>query len=598
MQLAQVGGVPMQQVQMRGVDYVGPQAEGQVAKTMGQILDRMSSALFEHANKLRQEEAFQFAIENPPTADQLQKASSGTVDEVFKELKLSKNPISVYGKMLNKVRAQQVAQSFELEGRQKLVEILGKVETGQINADQARTEINTAINGFGNSLQQAAIVGQLDSEAGLKFKASMASHGNTVYQSALTAQIKRDKEVERIKVMADVDNVAKLIESRIRIGTGVDPLTQQEIPLDRWIDLSRRTISDTAKKLGDSGLYREQMDRFEKMVRDAKINVLTQHFTQEQYLSNPKLVAAEIQAGNAGTLSPVLQQLMEQDRAAVIAVINNNRTMAEDRRRGIELSYVDANEQGKNILRQIYASTNPSEQRKLYSTMRGLAVDPNTLKSARDFINSDSATGPQRDDLEAFGRISQRVSLGLATSDEIIKAPLTRSTKKQLLQQMANATDDLGYGVNQINLAVGIQSSNLPPEMKSAEARQLAVETRNQLQVELYTYARTPKDNGMLPSAPEIRAKGEELAKKAKGGMSKAFNASAENDKNTAALFLRELQGVDLNNEQAVADAFAKATARKAKQSEIDAAKAAVDSYRNNIKRAQEGQQQQKGPQQ
>jgi hypothetical protein len=55
MQIANVGGVPMQQVQPRGVDYVGPRAEAQAAGTLAQALDRMSSSLFQQAGELRQQ---------------------------------------------------------------------------------------------------------------------------------------------------------------------------------------------------------------------------------------------------------------------------------------------------------------------------------------------------------------------------------------------------------------------------------------------------------------------------------------------------------------------------------------------------------------
>jgi len=77
-------------------------------------------------------------------------------------------------------------------------------------------------------------------------------------------------------------------------------------------------------------------------------------------------------------------------------------------------------------------------------------------------------------------------------------------------------------------------------------------------------------------------AKGDELAKKAGAGMSKAFKDAATSNQNQAVLFIPQLQGVDLSNEQAVEAAFAAAAKAKANPTNINAARNAVNEYRLN----------------
>ena len=168
---------------------------------------------------------------------------------------------------------------------------------------------------------------------------------------------------------------------------------------------------------------------------------------------------------------------------------------------------------------------------------------------------------------------------------------LTLKTKRTFLTQLTNPSDDLGFGVQQIGLSVGIRSDKLPAEMKSQEARQAADETRNRLVLDLYTYARTPNEKGVLPSPPEIRQKGIDLAASAKKSMAPFFGKVASEDASSAVLQIRELNGSDLNNDAAVEAAFTKATARKAPTTSINAARASVNAYKENMRKQKDGEQ-------
>jgi hypothetical protein len=73
--------------------------------------------------------------------------------------------------------------------------------------------------------------------------------------------------------------------------------------------------------------------------------------------------------------------------------------------------------------------------------------------------------------------------------------------------------------------------------------------------------------------------------------MAPFFGKVASEDATSAGVQIRELKNVDLNDVAAVEAAFAKAVARKAERTSINAARASVDAYRENMRKQKEGEQ-------
>jgi hypothetical protein len=274
--------------------------------------------------------------------------------------------------------------------------------------------------------------------------------------------------------------------------------------------------------------------------------------------------------------------LRENDFASLMRVEETFMKSAAARRQAIELGYNDAENKGNELLRQMYNAKTPGQVNELYRQFQQFPVSAGLAKQARDFVTSDMFPSPDVDDLTVFAALSQKVAAGLANSREIINAPLKSETKKQLLSQLSNPNDDISYGTRLINMAVGIQSENLPPELKDADARQLATATRNELVTSLYLFARTPNARGVLPTPAEIRAYGEQQSRAAGGRMGRAFTQAAESNQAQAVQALPELRGVDLMDAAAVEAAFTAAAKRRADAVVINAARASVDAYRQN----------------
>ena len=558
------GSSPMQRVGVGEVNFIGPRAEAQGAGQIAEALDRMSASLFGEALRQREKEGLQFAAENPPTPEQIEAAKNGRLDD----LDLGGNPLSVFQQAVRKSRALQLSQQFEMEGNAKLVEMLEKVKLGQADGQQILTQIQTMTDGLGRTLSQ------IDPEAAYKFRATMATTGNSIYKQALNEQVKRAQEQFKVKFLQDFQNKKQLLFSQAEADPENFELSHARV--------FRSNVNNAALVLSDPAMQAQYGKEAIDAIREARINVLEKFMLTEENLRDPRTALARLRAGDVGNLKPHVDHLIKNDRDGLRKVEETFVKAATSRKNEIELGMVDSVNQGEAILRQMYISSDPKVHKQLFTQLSALPVSPETIKKARDFMFSDDATGPQRDDLAAFSRLTQRVATGLATDTEILAAPLTRATKRQLLTQLNNPSDDISFGVKMIGMAVGIQSENLPPELKDAAARQLATATRNSLVTELYTFTRTPDAQGRLPTPVQIRDKGTALAQQAGAGMSKAFSTAASGNQAQAVLSIPQLQGVDLSDERAVEAAFAAAVKAKANPINISSARAAVQDYRTN----------------
>jgi len=582
------GGVPMVQVAPQQVDNIGFRAQAATANTMSQVLDRMSGVLFQEAGQMAQAQALTDVANNPLTLEQIEAAKHGDVSQ----LKLG-GKFNMYDVAVRKARSFELSGRFESEAKSEVVKLLSDVENGDLKSEDVARKLNVLTTGYSKSLAG------VDGDAALKFASSMGMYSHTVMAEAYKQETRKRKEKQLLILGDDIQNTLKMAETSIGQGFWTDAATGEQRSYDDFLIAYRKSIQDKAFEAGGLQMAQSVTGDFDKAIKAAKINVLTKELMKEENLADSKttynnLVLGKLRPDETGinTKEVVLRDLMMTDTESFQKVVANFSTMIDQRRKGIDNALYEDKRAGDDILRQMYSTTNGSQQQALYKQLKTMAVPPEMLATARNFVMSDSATGVQRDDLKQFSVVAQRVALGLATADEVIASKgLTTGSKRTFLQQLSNPSDDLGFGVQQIGLSVGIRSDKLPAEMKSAEARQAAEETRNRLVLDLYTYARTPNEKGFLPSPPEVRQRGIDLAASAKKVMAPYFGIVATDEAKVATGQLRELVGVDLNNDAAVEAAFTKAVARKADSVSIRAARAAVDAYKENMRKQKESEQ-------
>ena len=550
---------------------------------MAEILDRMGRSINIMAKEKRQEEALRFAAENPPTLEQLQLAKEGLPAAVSGVGTIT-GDVTYFGQALKKARSLQISSAFEMEGMNELTRLLGDVNNGVIKADQVREKVASISAGYTNALNK------IDPEAAIKFNATFATHGNTILKAAYEADAKRLKEESTIKVRENLNNAKRVLPTLITMGNYTDPDTQQTYTFMAYVDLLRSNLKTQTLAVGDASLAKEILDDFDKELPKIMQSTLLDRLSKENFLSKPNDAIKALRNGivaQDGGATNLASWMLNNDKATLQDTIKKFGAMASERKQMIELAYVDDAQKGDTLLREIFATTDPKLMRSKFVELTALAVDPSKIKEANNWIKEQTKPKDQEDNVEVLVDAFARARSGNLTAGQLARLPLSKETKRSLAKEIGGTNNDFAYGAKLIEYAGGMTSENLPPQFDSAEGKRLASETIATQKASLLRFTNTPNSKGLLPTPAEIRAEGERLANGVKPLMSRSFNTEANKQRNNAELFVPELKGVDLNSEAAVNAAMAKAVTAKRTQTDINAARSAIQKHKEAIKNVQ-----------
>lgn len=318
-------------VQAPQIDYVGLRQAAASQQQMAQTLDRLSAQLFKTAGEEAQRAGLQYVADNPVTDQQLANAAQGDLTP----LDISKGG-SIFDQAVRKARAFELSGRFEGEARRQLTSMLTAIEAGDPKAstEGIQAAINTMMDGMSKSLAQ------VDPEASLKFRASIATTGNTVLQKAAEFQLKREKAARLIKFDANFDNVTRLVEAEISQGFWIDPTTKQKRSVEDRLQMYRTAITNEALLLGDAAMARTYSDKFDAAVKAAKVNAVTRHLVTDQAaMADPEATIRKLVTGDVGKMSDVVKMMLVTDYASVekiganfMVAVNNANTLAERKR--------------------------------------------------------------------------------------------------------------------------------------------------------------------------------------------------------------------------------------------------------------------------
>ena len=390
-QIRGAGAVPMVQVQPQQVDYIGPRVAAQGASQMAQILDRMSANTFQAAAEMRQQEGLQFAAQNPLTSEQVQYAKNGIDSEGWfkgpnnQQVQVPTiDSTGYFAKAVAKARSLELAGHFEIEGRNELVKLLAGVEDGSVNSEQVSAKIKTMSDGYSKSLAN------IDPEASIKFRATMATHGNTVLNAAYKAELDRAKAQRIAKFDADFDSSVRLLEATVSQGSWTDANGQQR-SIDELADVFRKNVLTQSLLLGDKALQIEYSTKFETALRTAKINSVTKALMAPENMVDPDLTLKKIQSGDLGNMSPVLKDLIVNDFDAVAKVTANFMVAVNNRKSVADGKAAEAKKQGEaqaiNLLEQIFPLPDGSQKkRQLIAQLTALPEGSVPIGTLKDLL--------------------------------------------------------------------------------------------------------------------------------------------------------------------------------------------------------------------
>lgn len=405
-----ISGAVTPQVSAPQVDYTGLKAGAQYQSTVGATIDRLSQSLFGIASEAAKQAGLQYVAENPITDEQLRAAKDGDVSS----LSLG-GSFNIFDQAVRKARAFEVSSSFEAEARNELATMLTKIENGQATTEQVQTQIDTMMTGYSKSLAQ------VDPEASLKFRATIATAGNTVLAKAAEAELKRAKEQRLIKFDQDFDASVRLLEAAVAQGFWVDPKTGTKRSVEDLADVYRQTISTSAVLVGGVTTQRTYSDKFEAALKNAKIGAVSNFVTSPEFSADPEAGLAMIQSGNVGKMSDVYNAMPFDDQAKVKAnymvAINQRDSLAKQKQAAAKR---EGEIQLATLMQEMYtAPAGSPAQRAAQSKIVGLAQSvPGVVTDAtlKDILAPKQG---KSDPMVEFNVISGIINGTITTADQV-----------------------------------------------------------------------------------------------------------------------------------------------------------------------------------
>jgi len=385
------------------------EAQARYQGTVSQVLDRISERVFGVAADQSQRAGLQFAAENPLTDTQLRAMATGDSSE----LDLG-SPLNVFNNAVRKARAVEVSAHAEIEGRDKMVELLKKAESGEVDTQQVRDQIVALTNGYSQSLAQ------IDPEASYKYRASMATMGSKVIDKIAELESKKRLIANRTKLDRDYNNFLTGVSAYASSEMQINPATGQKFTLNEVTDAMKQNFLNNALMLGGVQAADLYLAKIEKDINEAKINAITQYVVTDEKFSGDASAIKRLQMGDAGNVTDAYQSLLPQDRVKVMAAFMtadaNKYTFTERARKEQEIK-------DKNTALDLYEQWLVAKDGGTKRTLQQKLLDLNVLSfdQTKNLLEGDGTTNPN-----VLFHIEDMIDNGQITNSTDLMAEATR----------------------------------------------------------------------------------------------------------------------------------------------------------------------------
>jgi hypothetical protein len=363
------------------IERMGLRAAANYQSNVAQSLDRISNTLFGVNRKLAEDAGYQYVAENPLTPEQLQAIARGDVRKVV----TAGSGINIQQNVIRKARAFEIAGHADIEARKVIIEMLPAIEQGNISSKDAQIKLATVLDGYSRSLVQ------IDPEASLKFRATIASLGNTVLEKAAVAELKRVKAENNIKLELDFQRVQQELEEVFSRSSWGEFQDGTPLSPDQFADAIKQSFITKAALIGGQEQALSYVQKFPAAIRQAKVNAVTRYITTDTEMTKDPLdTYGRLRRGDVGMMSQVYQSMDQDDKAKVISNlmsdVSNKASLAEKQRKDKELVDKD---KALDLYEDWLQSNNPAEKRRLQQDLLDLNVL--TLEQTRNLLDPDTA---------------------------------------------------------------------------------------------------------------------------------------------------------------------------------------------------------------
>lgn len=376
------------------------QVASQGFASLSQNLDRMLSYAEDAATTEAKKQAIKYAVENPPTREQLVTAMKEP-----ESLKVA-GAGRVFQDTYQKALAQSLSTDLQLEASTELTNITNQFQVGKLTMQQAKQKMVDLMDG------QSALMVSVSPEVSLSHRGTMATMANTAFKKI--SDIERDTYIgiEKAKYDTSLNGLSARIEDVIKYQSGsIDPETGKPVDIGLMIAAEMKPFAESVRKLnGDNTYYSKALEISNK----AKIGALQALANDKTFAPSPGVAVQKFQTGDFGKLTPIYNSLSQEQkndlRNKTIGYFSDVQTARDLAKRAEDL----ANDQNWRVLSLELVNPATSMARRQEITNQGVRMGKVPVLEAGKYMAP--VEGPGNSTL--YGQLIDQVNRKLITSTE------------------------------------------------------------------------------------------------------------------------------------------------------------------------------------
>jgi len=439
-----------QYANLPSVSTAPQQVAAQGMSMLGQQLDRMTAYFQNQAVTDAQKAGLKYAIDFPPTKDQLEIAKKTGQAPVIE------GSGRVFQESYNKASAHILGTNILGEFQNRQAERLMRIESGEpVDPIALKEDLRADIDG------NVSLLTKYNPEVSIQVRAQMTTLGHAVYKQALMfdekarqAAYQVDQEVGLSKIKPVLENV---INSYAKINL---PAGELEQVLDNV--LSPYTNS-TSIRLAGSNKY--ALEAY-KIKENAKISAISAKLTDRDFAPTAGAAFKKILAGDAGELTEMYKGMSTDSKDLLRERIIKSFSDQEQTRKIDEAVVKDANKIKGNALTLEFLTAGGPRKRQIVTELVGLGEM--TLQSAEDLLKPKD---PNPNPVLA-GSLYDQIKRGSINNFQQL-VPFANQLSRAEFTTLSHAVvDDQGRKAHErIDREVGIVSAYVDPGKVKAQAK-------------------------------------------------------------------------------------------------------------------------------
>jgi len=463
-----------QYANLPSVSTAPQQVAAQGMSMLGQQLDRMTAYFQTQAVTDAQKAGMKYAIELPPTLEQLE------VGKRTGQMPVVQGGGRIFQESYNKASAHILGTNIIADFQNRQADRLQKIESGApVDLLALRRDLRDDIDG------NASMLTNLDPETSIQVRAQMTTLGHAVYKQALMfdekarqASYQVDQEVGLSKIKPVLENV---ITSYAKINL---PAAELEQVLDNIIN---PFTNATSIRLAGSNKY--ALEAY-KIKENAKISAISAKLTDRDFAPTAGAAFKKILAGDAGELTEMYKGMSTDSKDLLRERIIKSFSDQEQTRKLDEAITNDANKTKGNVLTQEYLTAKGPRKREIVFQLVG--IGQMTLQSAEDLLKpKDPSPNPI-----LAGSLYDQIKRGTINNFQQLVPYSNLLSNSEFASLSRSVVDDQGRkSYERIDREVGIVSAYVDPGKVKAQAKiditkfyveELGKKTKNDQGVEVF----------------------------------------------------------------------------------------------------------------